>query len=60
VQSAFAQRSQRRIAQASDLLTAATAELNGLTVLHYDQDYDAIAQVTGQPAMWAVPAGSVP
>lgn len=60
VQSTFAQTSQHRSAQASDLLTAATAEINGVTVLHYDKDYDAIAAVTGQPTMWAVPAGSVP
>lgn len=59
VQSILARRSQHRGAQASDLLTAATAELNGLTVLHYDKDYDAIAEVSGQPAMWVVPAGSV-
>jgi hypothetical protein len=59
VQSILAQRSQHRTAQASDLLTAASAELNELTVLHYDKDYDAIAQVTEQPTMWVVPAGSV-
>jgi hypothetical protein len=26
-----------------------SAELNGLTVLHLDQDFEVIAQVTGQP-----------
>ena len=30
-----------------DLLIAAVAELNDLTVLHYDADYDRIAEVTG-------------
>lgn len=59
VQSVLAQQSQHRTAQVSDLLTAACAEINELTVLHYDKDYDAIAQVTGQPVMWVVPAGSV-
>jgi hypothetical protein len=29
-------------------------------VLHYDDDYDRIAAVTGQPAQWVVPRGSVP
>ena len=28
---------------------AATAELNGWTVLHVDTDFDLIAEVTGQP-----------
>lgn len=42
-----------------DLLVAATAEIGGLTVLHYDSDYDVIAGVTGQPAEWVVPRGSV-
>jgi hypothetical protein len=59
VQAILAQRSQHRTAQASDLLTAACAEANDLTVLHYDMDYDAIAKITEQPAMWVVPAGSV-
>jgi hypothetical protein len=31
-----------------DLLIAATAELAGLAVLHHDEDYDIIADVTGQ------------
>lgn len=60
VQAILAQQSQHRTAQTSDLLTAACAEINDLTVLHYDKDYDAISRVTGQPTMWVVPAGSVP
>ncbi len=42
------------------LLIAAMAERSGLTVLHYDADYDLIAAVTGQPVQWVVPRGSVP
>ncbi len=42
-----------------DLLIAAAAESRGLTVLHYDADFDRIAAVTGQPCEWVVPAGSV-
>ena len=40
------------------LLVAAAAEEAGLTVLHYDTDFDLIASVTGQSVEWAVPAGS--
>jgi hypothetical protein len=29
-----------------------------LVVLHYDADYDRIAEVTGQPAEWVVPPGT--
>ncbi|MDH6623969.1 putative nucleic acid-binding protein [Streptomyces sp. LBL] len=41
-----------------DLLIAATAELNRLTVLHYDGDFDMIASLTGQPTEWVVPPGT--
>jgi hypothetical protein len=40
-------------------LTAACAEVNELTMLHYDRDCDAISRVTGQPTVWVVSAGSV-
>jgi predicted nucleic acid-binding protein len=43
-----------------DLLIAAVAERERVTVLHYDGDYDFIAQVTGQPMRWVVPRGTVP
>ena len=42
-----------------DLLIAATAERAGLMVLHYDEEYDRVAAVTGQSAEWIVPRGSV-
>ncbi len=42
-----------------DLLVAAAAESHGLTVLHYDTDFDRISKVTGQPCEWIVAAGSV-
>jgi hypothetical protein len=35
-----------------DLLIAAVAERERITVLHYDGDYELIAQVTDQPAQW--------
>jgi predicted nucleic acid-binding protein len=43
-----------------DLLTAAVAERERVIVMHYDSDYDLIAQVTGQPMQWVVPRGIVP
>lgn len=48
-----------RAAAIPDLLIAAVAERAGLTVLHYDQDFEAIASVTGQPQEWVVPRGTV-
>lgn len=41
----------------ADLLIAATAERHGVTVLHYDGDFDLITAITGQPTTWVVPAG---
>ena len=42
-----------------DLLIAATAELAELPVLHYDRDFDVIAEVTGQPVRAIAPLGSL-
>jgi hypothetical protein len=28
-------------------------------VLHYDADFDLIAEVTGQPSEWIVPRGTI-
>jgi predicted nucleic acid-binding protein len=42
-----------------DLLVAAAAEARGLTLLHYDADFDRIAAVTGQRCDWIAPAGTV-
>ncbi len=42
-----------------DLLIAAAAEERGLTVLHYDADFDHIAMVTRQRIEWIVAKGSV-
>ena len=43
-----------------DLLIAAVAEREQLTLLHYDGDYDLIAEVSGQAMQWVVPRGTVP
>lgn len=58
VQRLLAERSQRG-RKIPDLLVAAAAEQLDLAVLHYDADFDAIAELTGQRCQWVVPAGSV-
>jgi predicted nucleic acid-binding protein len=57
VQRSLAGRSQRG-RKVPDLLVAAAAEAIGVTVLHYDADFDRITAVTGQPCQWAVPSGT--
>lgn len=37
-----------RAPSVADLIVAATAELVGLVVVHFDKDFDVIAEVTGQ------------
>jgi predicted nucleic acid-binding protein len=59
VQGLLADRGQHRGANVADLVVAAAAEQAGLTVLHYDADFDLIATVTRQPMEWVVPRGSV-
>jgi predicted nucleic acid-binding protein len=56
----LARRGHHRAAGIPDLLIAAVAERHGVTVLHYDKDFDLIANVTGQRVEWVVPPGSVP
>ena len=42
-----------------DLLIAAAAEAAGVAVLHYDEDYDRIAAITGQEVRWIAQRGSL-
>jgi predicted nucleic acid-binding protein len=49
IQLALADLGQHRAPSIPDLLIAATAESAGLTVLHLDNDFELIAEVTGQP-----------
>jgi predicted nucleic acid-binding protein len=60
VQGELADRGLHRAVPTTDLVIAAAAELAGLTVLHYDGDFEIIAEVTGQPVEWVVPRGTVP
>lgn len=59
VQGLLADKAQHRAASILNLVVAAAAEQAGLSVLHYDADFDLIASVTGQPTEWVVPRGSV-
>ncbi|MDQ3304554.1 MAG: PIN domain nuclease [Actinomycetota bacterium] len=59
VQRMLVERGQHRSAGVADLLVAATAEIEGLTIWHYDADFDMIAAVTGQASAWVVPRGTM-
>jgi predicted nucleic acid-binding protein len=59
VQEQLAQKGLHRAVKLPDLLIAAAARRAGMTVLHYDADYEHIAGVTRQPTEWIVPRGSV-
>lgn len=41
-----------------DVLVAATAAEHGLTVLHYDRDFERLSEVTGGAHEWVIPAGT--
>lgn len=43
-----------------DLLIASVAEREHVVLVHYDSDFDLIAEITGQPMQWVVPRGTVP
>ena len=49
VQHALAQAGHHRAPSVPDLLVAAAAEASRLTVLHFDKDFELIADITGQP-----------
>ena len=55
----LAARSKHRGAKPADLIIAAAAEAQGLVILHYDDDYDRIAAITGQPTEWIARRGSL-
>lgn len=58
VQRLLAQASRHRVAGIPDLVIAAVAERHRVTVLHYDRDFDALSEVTGQAVEWVVPPGA--
>ncbi|MCA1727315.1 MAG: PIN domain nuclease [Actinobacteria bacterium] len=59
VQAALVRTGKHRAVSIPDLLVAAVAEAEGLTVLHYDADFELIAKITGQVTEWVVSRGSI-
>lgn len=60
VQAALWRRGWVRAVGFPGLLIAAVAEREQVTLVHYDSDYDLVAEVTSQPMQWVVPRGTVP
>ncbi|MEC4017223.1 PIN domain nuclease [Streptomyces sp. H27-D2] len=58
IQARATHKGNHRALSMADLLIAATAERHEATVLHYDEDYEQIAAITGQPHEWVVPSGT--
>jgi hypothetical protein len=44
----------------ADLLIAAAAEVAGLVGLHYDDDFERIADITGRATEWIITDGTFP
>lgn len=59
IQRELADVGKHRAASMVDLLLSVVARAQGLTIIHYDNDFDTIANVTGHPAEWVVSAGTV-
>ncbi|GAA4913915.1 hypothetical protein LX16_2156 [Stackebrandtia albiflava] len=57
VQHTLTEHGEHRSAGPVDLVVAATAELQNLTLLHRDHDFTRIGAVTGQPLQWYGPTG---
>jgi predicted nucleic acid-binding protein len=49
----------QRSVRIADLVIGAVAERHAVPILHYDEDYDRIAAITGQPTRWVAPRGSI-
>ena len=60
VQGELCARGHHRSVAITEVVIAAAADEAGLVVLHYDHDFDLIAEVTGQPMEWVVPRRTVP
>lgn len=60
VQVELVARGKHRGVKPVDLVIAAAAEAADVPILHYDHDYDLIADVTGQPTRWLAPRGVLP
>lgn len=60
IQAVLARRGQTRAVGLPDLVLAAVAERHRVAVIHYDRDFDLVAEVTGQPVEWVVAPGTLP
>ncbi len=58
LQHALAQRGQHRV-PIPDLIISAAAKHAGLVVIHYDTDFERLAEAGGAHHEWVVPRGSV-
>ena len=58
-QRALAHSGRHRAVGIADLLTAVLAAEHGMTVLHYDSDFEIAAEVLGFEHRWVLPRGSV-
>ncbi|MER7038683.1 PIN domain nuclease [Streptomyces microflavus] len=59
VQRSLAAKSIHRGPRIPDLVIAAVAMRYTITLIHFDSDFDRIAELTGQPMEWVVPRGTV-
>lgn len=59
IQKIMAKTGQDRAAGVFDILTAAIADFYGAIIVHYDGDFEHIANATGQPHHWVAPRGSL-
>jgi hypothetical protein len=50
---------QHRSISIPDLIIGAVAERRELRIVHYDQDFERLSEVTGQRTAWVVPRGSI-
>ena len=59
VQQALMSLGHHRAVKLTDLLIVSTGQIEGLTVLHDDANFDRLVTVTDQPVVWVAPAGTV-
>ena len=60
IQLALSRRGHHRAPSPTDLVAAAAAAKYGAIVLHYDRDFDLIADNGGPRSEWIAPPGTVP
>lgn len=58
IQAEFVRQGRHRQLSLVDAVVAAVAEVRGLTILHYDADFENAAEITGQRQQWIVPRGT--